>query len=91
MTDDVEVVVSRWQAGEKVDGIIGNTFGQRVVVEPDHSISVFCVEIGEVRGRVNAVIRNVVASTRIRLDSLVAETGDAIVDNLQAGGPEKKD
>lgn len=47
------------------------------------------IEIELVRGRVNATVKNLVATGHIRLNSVVAETGDATVDNLQAGGTEK--
>lgn len=47
------------------------------------------IEIGTVRGRVNATVKNLVATGRIKLDSVIAETGDATVDNLYAGGSEK--
>jgi hypothetical protein len=47
------------------------------------------IEIHSVRGRVNAVVEDLIASGRIRLGPIVAEIGDAKVSGLVAGGPEK--
>jgi len=47
------------------------------------------IAIREVRGRMNATVKNLVASGRIQLDAVVAETGDATVDNLHVGGKGK--
>jgi len=47
------------------------------------------IEIGVIRGRVNATVKNLMATGRIKLDSVIAESGDATVDNLRAGGPGK--
>jgi hypothetical protein len=47
------------------------------------------IEIGQVRGKVNATVRDLVASGRIKLDAIIAETGDATVEELRAGGTEK--
>ena len=47
------------------------------------------IDIREVRGRVNATVKDLVASGRINLDAVIAETGDATVSGLRAGVPEK--
>lgn len=47
------------------------------------------IEIEQVRGRVNATVKNLVASGRIKVNAVIAETGDATVDNLHAGKTEK--
>lgn len=43
------------------------------------------IDIASVRGRLNATVQRLVASGSIRLNSVVAETGDAMVSDLFAG------
>jgi hypothetical protein len=50
------------------------------------------IEVGDIFGRVNVLVDNLVASGRIKLGDLRAETGDATLTNLRAGAaPPKKD
>ena len=44
------------------------------------------IDIRVVRGRVNAIVRNLEAAGRIKLDFVIADTGDATVRDLRAGG-----
>jgi hypothetical protein len=49
------------------------------------------IEIGDVFGKVNVLVNNLVASGRIKLGNITAETGDATLTNLTAGAvPPKK-
>jgi hypothetical protein len=49
------------------------------------------IEVGDIFGKVNVLVNNLVASGRIKLGNLRAETGDATLTNLTAGaGPQKK-
>jgi hypothetical protein len=43
------------------------------------------IDIGTVRGKINATVENLVAAGRIHLSSVIAETGDAKVSGLTAG------
>jgi hypothetical protein len=47
------------------------------------------IEIGRVQGYVNAIVEDLVASGRIKIDSVVAETGTAWVKGGQAGTGKK--
>jgi hypothetical protein len=47
------------------------------------------IEIETVRGRINATVENLIATGRIKLGPVVAETGDAKVSGLTAGGARK--
>ena len=47
--------------------------------------------MGDITGKVNALVNNLVASGRIKLGNIQAETGDATLTNLTAGaGASKK-
>jgi hypothetical protein len=49
------------------------------------------IEVGDIVGKVNVLVNNLVASGRIKLGDLRAETGDATLTNLTAGAvPPKK-
>ena len=49
------------------------------------------IEVGDITGEVNVLVNNLVASGRIKLGDLRAETGDATLTNLTAGtGAPKK-
>ncbi len=49
------------------------------------------IEVGDITGKVNVLVNNLVASGRIRLGDIRAETGDATLTNLTAGaGASKK-
>jgi hypothetical protein len=49
------------------------------------------IEVGDITGKVNVLVSNLVASGRIKLGDLRAETGDATLTNLTAGaGAAKK-
>jgi hypothetical protein len=49
------------------------------------------IEVGDIVGKVNVLVNNLVASGRIKLGDLRAETGDATLTNLAAGAePPKK-
>jgi hypothetical protein len=48
------------------------------------------IEVGNVVGRVNVLVSNLVASGRMRLGDLIAQTGDATLTNLTAGASQKK-
>jgi hypothetical protein len=43
------------------------------------------IEVGDIVGKVNVLVNNLVASGRIKLGDLRAETGDATLTNLTAG------
>lgn len=43
------------------------------------------IDIGSVRGRINATVEGLVASGHIHLGDVTAETGDAVVRQLRAG------
>jgi len=48
------------------------------------------IDIQTVRGKVNATVENLTATGRIKLGSVIGETGDATVKGLTAGGsPER--
>ena len=49
------------------------------------------IEVGDITGKVNVLVNNLLASGRIKLGDIRAETGDATVTNLTAGaGTSKK-
>jgi hypothetical protein len=49
------------------------------------------IDVGNIRGKVNAVVDNLLATGRIKIGDVTAETGDARVTNLAAGvSPPKK-
>jgi hypothetical protein len=49
------------------------------------------IEVGDITGKVNVLVSNLVASGRIKLGDVRAETGDATLTNLTAGaGAPKK-
>ena len=48
------------------------------------------IEVGDIVGKVNVLVNNLVASGRIKLGDLRAETGDATLTNLTAGASPKK-
>jgi hypothetical protein len=49
------------------------------------------IEVGDIVGKVNVLVNNLIASGRIKLGNITAETGDATLTNLTAGaGPPKK-
>jgi hypothetical protein len=48
------------------------------------------IEIETVRGRINATVEKLVATGRIKLGPVIAETGDATVRDLSAGTDAKK-
>jgi hypothetical protein len=48
------------------------------------------IEVGEIFGKVNVLVDNLVASGRIELGNIRAETGDARLTNLIAGGAASK-
>ena len=48
------------------------------------------IEVGDVTGKVNALVRDLIASGRIKLGNIRAETGDATVTNLTAGSTAPK-
>jgi hypothetical protein len=43
------------------------------------------IEVGDITGRVNVLVNNLVASGRIKLGNIRAETGDATLTNVTAG------
>ena len=43
------------------------------------------IEVGDISGKVNVLVNNLVASGRIKLGDIRAETGDATLTNLTAG------
>jgi uncharacterized membrane protein len=43
------------------------------------------IDVGEIRGHVNAKVSDLVATGSIKLRSVIAETGDATVEKLRAG------
>ena len=48
------------------------------------------IEVGDIEGKVNLLVSNLVATGRIKLGNLRAETGDAVLTNLTAGGAAPK-
>lgn len=48
------------------------------------------IEVGNITGKVNALVNNLVASGRIKLGDIRAETGDATLSNLTAGATAPK-
>jgi hypothetical protein len=48
------------------------------------------IEVGNIIGKVNVLVNNLVASSRIKLGDLRAETGDATLCNLTAGATAPK-
>lgn len=48
------------------------------------------VEVGDITGKVNVLVNNLVATGRIKLGDLRAETGDATLTNLTAGATAPK-
>jgi hypothetical protein len=49
------------------------------------------IDVGNIRGKVNAVVDRLTATGRIKIGDLTAETGDARLTNLTAGIAPKKD
>ena len=49
------------------------------------------IEVGNIIGKINVLVNNIVATGRIKLGDIRAETGDATLSNLTAGatGPKK--
>jgi len=48
------------------------------------------IEVGDIVGKVNVLVNNLVATGRIKLGDLRAETGDATLTNLTAGAASPK-
>ena len=48
------------------------------------------IEVGDITGKVNVLVNNLVATGRIKLGDLRAETGDATLTNLTAGATAPK-
>jgi hypothetical protein len=48
------------------------------------------IDIGSVRGRINATVEDLVATGRIHLGDVTAETGDAVVRHLRTGTSDSK-
>ena len=48
------------------------------------------IEVGDIVGKVNVLVNNLVATGRIKLGDIRAETGDARLTNLTAGAAPKK-
>jgi hypothetical protein len=48
------------------------------------------IEVGDISGKVNVLVNNLVASGRIKLGDIRAETGDATLTNLTAGASASK-
>ena len=48
------------------------------------------IEVGDITGKVNVLVNNLLASGRIQLGDIRAETGDAILTNLTAGAAAPK-
>jgi hypothetical protein len=48
------------------------------------------IEVGDITGKVNVLVNNLVASGRIKLGDIRAETGDATLTNLTAGASASK-
>jgi hypothetical protein len=44
------------------------------------------IEVGDIFGKVNVLVNNLVATGRIKLGDIRADTGDATITNLTAGG-----
>jgi hypothetical protein len=44
------------------------------------------IEVGDIFGKVNVLVSNLVATGRIQLGDIRADTGDATLTNLTAGG-----
>ena len=54
------------------------------------SVTIADIEVGDISGRVNVLVNNLVASGRIKLGDIRAETGDATLTNLTAGASASK-
>ena len=48
------------------------------------------IEVGNIIGKINVLVNNLVATGRIKLGDIRAETGDATLSNLTAGATEPK-
>jgi hypothetical protein len=48
------------------------------------------IEVGDITGKVNVLVNNLVASGRIKLGDIRAETGDATLTNVTAGASASK-
>jgi hypothetical protein len=48
------------------------------------------IDVGNIRGKVNAVVERLVAAGHIKLGDITAETGDARLSDLTAGGASQK-
>ena len=48
------------------------------------------IDVGNIRGKVNAVVERLVASGHIKIGDVTAEAGDARVSDLTAGGASQK-
>jgi hypothetical protein len=48
------------------------------------------IDVGNIRGKVNAMVERLVATGRIKIGDVTAETGDARVSDLTAGGTSQK-
>jgi hypothetical protein len=48
------------------------------------------IEVGDIYGKVNVLVNNLVATGRIKLGDIRAETGDATLTNLTAGADSSK-
>jgi hypothetical protein len=48
------------------------------------------IEVGDISGKVNVLVNNLVATGRIKLGDIRAETGDATLTNLTAGAGSSK-
>ncbi|MBV8524240.1 MAG: hypothetical protein JOY71_19290 [Acetobacteraceae bacterium] len=61
----------------------------KLAVIPEGSRGGSDIEVGNIRAKVNAVVERLVATGRIKLGDITAETGDARLSDLTAGAQKK--
>lgn len=57
---------------------------------PAEKLGAASIEVGQVRGYRNALVRGLSATGSVKLAGITAETGDATLENVQAGAELKK-
>lgn len=62
----------------------------RSMIEGAHETSGAAIEVGDIVGKVNVLVNNLVATGQIKLGNIRAETGDATLTNLTAGAAAPK-
>lgn len=80
-----EAMANKGIAGDKELAAKADELQAKIAAVPVSSGGASNIEIGNIRGKVNAVIERLVATGHIKLGDITADTGDARISDLSAG------